>query len=146
MSPARRSTIPEEHAPRPTRSLLKRGALALVLSLLAVTVARALEGAVLSIPAQFGPLNWGLILAGTGVAAVLATGFYAMVNGTTQHPNRDFVVASALITLSMIIPVMTYGQLLPGATEVLLAAFSLLELVAAVTITVVMVWGLGVGT
>jgi hypothetical protein len=137
---------PDPQSGRSLATVAKRGVLALSLSVLAVSAARAVQGAIITIPPEFGPLNWWLVLGGTVVAAVLATGFYALVSHVTERPERDFVVAAALITFSMIIPVVTYGTLLPGATDVLLAAFSLLEIVVAATITIVMVGGLGVPT
>lgn len=127
----------------PARSLFERGALALVVSVLAVALVRAIAGALLTIPPAFGPAQWGPALGFTAFAAVVATLVYAALDRFTARTDRNFLVVAAVVTLVMLVPVATVAPSIPGATTALLAVLVVFHLVAAVGITVPLVRGVG---
>ncbi len=125
------------------RSLVERGALALVVSVLAVALVRAIAGALLAVPPAFGPTQWGPALGFTAFAAVVATLVYAALDRFTARTDRNFVAVAVIVTLAMLVPVATVAPSIPGATTALQAVLVVFHLVAGVGITVPLVRGFG---
>ncbi|MFC6731295.1 MULTISPECIES: DUF6069 family protein [unclassified Haladaptatus] len=114
--------------------LARRGVLALVISLVAVLIARGIIGALLTVPTGFDPLNWGAIVFVTTISAVGATIVYGLLDRFTKRVTRNFLVAAAIAFVVETIPLFTVAPLFPGATSTLIAVTLGLHIIVAVGI------------
>jgi hypothetical protein len=126
---------------RTRRGFLRRGAVALVVSVLGVALVRALVGVLVSVPAGFTALTWPPLVAVTAVSAIGATVVYAVLSRLGGDAERRFLgVAGAVLVLSYL-PLVTVAGTLPGATGTLLVVLGVLHVVAAVGIVVPLLVG-----
>jgi hypothetical protein len=132
---------PSVGTPLPTRAVLRRGIVALLVGVLAVGVTRAIAGLIVTVPPGFGPAQWGATLGVTAFAAVIATLVYAVLDRFTARPDRNFLVVAVAVSLLMLVPVATVAPSIPGATTGLLGVLVALHVVAAVGISVPLVRG-----
>ncbi|WP_338726640.1 DUF6069 family protein [Haladaptatus sp. DJG-WS-42] len=115
-------------------NLVQRGALALVVSFVAVAIVRGLVGAFLSVPTEFNPLAWGEMLTVTASAALVATLVYGLLDRFTKKVARNFLAVAALVFIFFLFPLFTVVPTLPGSTTTLTVVAFVLHAIVAVAI------------
>ncbi|SEO46205.1 hypothetical protein SAMN04487948_102529 [Halogranum amylolyticum] len=124
---------PVDSERRTLPSLPERAAIGLVSALVLTGLVRVTAGSLVDV-GNVEPLGWVPILVSTVVAALGATGVYAVVSHLSTQPNRHFVVVAAAVLLLSMAPVFTVAATLPDVTTTTLGVLALLHVTAAVGI------------
>ncbi|MDZ7689039.1 MAG: DUF6069 family protein [Halobacteriales archaeon] len=114
-----------------TRELAKRGAIAVVLSVVVnlVVLQAVLVGDLVQ---QFEPLNVGPVALFSALGAVGATVAYAVVDRFSETPDRTFVVVAVVVLVLSFVPDIFLLQAEPAATVPAVVVLMVMHVVVAV--------------
>ena len=125
----------------PMGRLLRMGLVALVASVVANLIVRALLLAVLDISPAFPPFQVGAIAFFTALGAIGATLVFALISRFAARPVRTFQIVALVVLILSIIPNIAAALNpasapfpFPGVTATAMLALMLLHLVAAAVI------------
>jgi hypothetical protein len=90
--------------------------------------------AVFDIPAGFGGLGWGSIIASSALGAVVATGVYGLIARYSTRPNRTFIIIAAVALVLSYIPFLQPPPTLAGASQSVFVTLGVMHVTAAVVI------------
>jgi len=114
-----------------TKELVKRGGIAVVLSVVANLV--VLQAVLIpELVQQFEPLNVAPVALFSALGAVGATVAYAVVDRFSETPDRTFVVVAAVVLLLSFVPDVLLLQAEPAATVPAVVALIVMHVVVAV--------------
>lgn len=107
-------------------------------AVLAASVTNAIVGvvalAVFDVPAGFGGLGWGSIIASSAIGAVVATGVYGLIARYSKRPNRTFTITAAVVLVLSYIPFLQPPPTLAGASQSVFVTLGVMHVTAAVVI------------
>jgi drug/metabolite transporter (DMT)-like permease len=118
------------HTRTPLTELVKRGGIALLLSLLAnglIVWAVTTTDAV----APYEPLAYPPVFLLTAAGAVGATVAYALVDRWSDRPDRTFAIVVVVVLLLSFVPDVTVAPTLPGATTAGIAVLMAMHVTVA---------------
>lgn len=111
-------------------------------AVIAASVTNATVGvialAVFDVPAGFGGLGWGSIIASSAIGAVLATGVYGLIARYSTRPNRTFTIIAAVVLVLSYIPFLQPPPKLAGAAQSVFVTLGVMHVTAAVVIVVML--------
>ena len=114
-----------------TKELVKRGGIAVVLSIVANLILLQLV-LVPELVQQFEPLNIAPVALFSGLGAVGATIAYAVVDRLSESPDRTFTRVAAVVLLLSFVPDVLLLQADPAATAPAVVVLMVMHVVVAV--------------
>jgi hypothetical protein len=144
-NPSMHPASPAGAQPRATRDILRKGAIALVASVVANVVVALVLVPLLGISPEFPPFQPGAVAFITALGAIGATQVYWLISRVSSRPDRTFRIVAGVVFVLSIIPNILAALdpaaapfPFPGVTAVAMLALIVLHVVAAVII----VWAL----
>ena len=113
--------------------LARRGAVAVVGTLVAMALVRGLAGLVVPL-ADIEPMAWPAVLGSAAVAAIAGTLVFALLTRVVDRPTRVFVGLAVVGLLVSLVPLATFAPTLPGVTTGVLGVMGAMHVVAAVVV------------